>query len=122
MKTIFKIAAGLLLAMIVLIGGCTALVAGAANHADKQMQKDHDKHAITKGQLASVHMGDSKQHVIARLGQPSDSQHDETAGIDGGTSTGDCIYYDAKGSWSNFKAPTYQLCFTDGHLDSKNQW
>jgi hypothetical protein len=120
MNTIFKIAAGLLLAMTVLIVGCTALVAGAANHADKQMQKDHDKHAITKRQLASVHMGDTKQDVIRVLGKPSNSQHLETSDSLG-ERTNDCIYYNVRGSsWTDLI--DYQLCFTNGHLDSKNQW
>jgi len=120
MKTILKIAAGMLVASCVLIGGCVALVGSAANSADKQMQADHDKAAITKTQLHSVHMGDSKDSVIAELGTPDDSQHMESSS-EFGDSTNDCIYYNVKGKdWTDLDR--YQLCFSDGKLDSKNQY
>jgi hypothetical protein len=122
MKTILKITVGILLAGTLLVGGCAALVGAGASSVDKDMQRKHDKAAITKTQLASVHMGDSKSAVVAQLGQPDNSQHMESAS-ELGDSTSDCLYYNAKGQdWSDDIAGGYQLCFTDGKLDAKNRW
>ena len=123
MKKFMKFCLALTLVGTIFIGGCAALIGSAANHVDKQLQAQHDAHAITTAQLASVHMGDSKASVIATLGSPSDSQHEETAGIQGGTDTSDCIYYDQAGaSWSSTSSKQYQLCFDNGKLDAKNTW
>lgn len=40
MKTIMKIALGVVLAMVLMIGGCMALLGGAANEIDKEIQKE----------------------------------------------------------------------------------
>jgi hypothetical protein len=120
MKTILKITAGILLAGCVMIGGCVALVGGAASEVDNQMQKEANRSAITKVQLASVKMGDSKKSVITTLGKPDDSQHMETS-TEFGDSTSDCIYYNVKGKdWSDLDM--HQLCFDDGKLTSKNRY
>lgn len=123
MKKFIKITLGLMLAGAVPIGGCAALVGAGAHSVDKQLQRDHDKTAISKRQLASVHMGDNKRHVLVSLGKPEDSQHDEFDGGQGiGKSTNDCVYYNVKGeNWTSGLA-SYQLCFTNGKLDSKSQY
>lgn len=40
MKTVMKIALGVVLAFVLLIGGCMALIGGAANEIDKSIKED----------------------------------------------------------------------------------
>ena len=118
MKSFLKITLAIIVAMCVLIGGCVAVIGGAASSASKEMDKEQNAHAITKAQLASAKMGDSKAEVESLLGEPDDSQHSESSS-EFGDSTSDCIYYNVKGGGF---MDSYQLCFENDRLRSKNQW
>lgn len=115
MKTIFKVFAGLTLFGALAIGGCALLVGKGVEDATKES----DKAAITEKQFRSVKIGDRKSSVLKELGKPADkdSVEFEVPEIDGSSSTSrtDCVYYNRKGELLS----GYQLCFTDGRLESK---
>jgi outer membrane protein assembly factor BamE (lipoprotein component of BamABCDE complex) len=119
MKMVIKITLGILLACVVLVGGCTALIAGAADDPEvkksvAQLEKagedlddmtgenDHNYRA----KMRQVELGMSKSDVRGLLGKPRDVQ---VMRSDYGRS--DTWYY---GSW--------QLSFENGVLDGKNRW
>jgi outer membrane protein assembly factor BamE (lipoprotein component of BamABCDE complex) len=112
MKTVLKIALGILLAGVVLIGGCTALIAGAANDPEvkKSVAALDDMTGANDGQyrakIKRVELGMTQDEVVAIMGKPRDKQRMES---EFGTDVS--LYY---GSW--------QLNFTDGVLDSKNRF
>lgn len=120
MKTVMKVAAGILLAAVLLIGGCAALIGGAAT----EVQKESDEAAITAEQYQSVGSDDTLDSVIAEFGEPSDRQDMEGSvpegGEDLGITEGDvgntCIYYNKPGEIIS----PYQFCFDgDGNYQSK---
>jgi SmpA / OmlA family len=118
-KTVVKVALGILLGFTILTAGCAALVGVAANDPEvkKSVQqldgaaKDLDdmageNDASYKAKMRQVTLGMSKADVRALLGKPRDKQVMRTEyGRD------DTWYY---GSW--------QLSFENGSLTSKNRW
>jgi len=65
-----------------------------------------------KAGFSQVEMGMTKSEVVSIMGKPDSGQHFET-NVMGDTTTEECYYW-------GFSA--YQLCFTDGLLDSKNDY
>ncbi len=114
MKTVFKIAAGIILALVVVIGGCAALIGAGVNEAEDDAQE----HAITKSQFDSIDQGSTQSEVEKELGDPSDDQEFESR-FGGKTQGSSCIYYNEKGA-ELFEGDSYQFCFTNEKLDSKN--
>lgn len=120
MKTIFKIAAGILVAMCVLIGGCVALLGAGVDQA----QKDSDKTAITYQQYRSVTPQDSLSDVKHRFGEPQsadevDQDLDSSARefIKDGEEDLKCVYYNRKGKLASI----FQFCFDgNGKYQSKS--
>jgi PBP1b-binding outer membrane lipoprotein LpoB len=109
-KLVLKIAAGVVLASILLIAGCAALVSAGAN----EVQKESDETAITHAQFKGVEKGATRADVEADLGEPSDVQETDVSAFETSTSF-DCIYYNKKGELLSL----YQFCFDDGKLTSK---
>ena len=117
MKTIIKIALGLALGSLIIIGGCVALIGSGADKA----QEDSDKTAITQQQYASIKTGMSKRDVISKLGKPMDKQEMEIDMKDLGDKANyksSCIYYGRKGELASM----YQFCFEGDKLDSKSSY
>jgi hypothetical protein len=110
MKTILKIAIGVIVAVVVLIILLVVLL-GAGAH---QAQKDNDKTAITLKQFHSIKKGADMDDVIGTLGKPQDKQHQEIDGMP----DSDCIYYNKKGEFLG----TYQFCFDNDILTSKSAY
>lgn len=115
MKTIGKIVAGILIASVLLIGGCVALIGAGVDQA----QKESDRTAITPAQYAAVKTGTQRSTVESRLGTP-ESRDEVSTQIDG---LGDepfgqtCIYYGRTGELASL----YQFCFdiNSERLESK---
>jgi hypothetical protein len=117
MKTVVKIALGILLALVVLIVGCTALVGSAGN----DVQEDSDRTAITQSQYRQVKTGDQRSDVEAQLGDPerADEFSSEIEGLDKPVGSS-CISYGRKGQLLS----GFQFCFdvnTD-RLESKSSF
>lgn len=114
MKTVLKITLGILLASVLLIGGCAALIGGAAN----EVQKEHDKSAITPAQYRSISTGMTRKAVERELGAPADESEfsSEIEGFDQPVGSS-CIYYHRKGELLSL----YQFCFdvNTGRLETK---
>jgi hypothetical protein len=117
LKTVLKVALGIVLGATVLIGGCVALIGAGVDEANDEQKKK----GITAREFRSVPLDSSRAEVRQRLGRPENAQAFEQAGIDGLTepSRSSCIYYPEKGK-DILEGRTFQLCFTNGRLDSKN--
>ena len=50
-RTVLKVVLGILIASFLLIGGCVALIGGAANEADKSIKRDEQKAGGTKNPM-----------------------------------------------------------------------
>jgi hypothetical protein len=105
-----KIALGVVLAVVFLIAGCTALIGAGASEA----QKESDKTAITHSEYEAVEKGWTRAEVEAKLGKPSDVQESEIESL-GQTYSSDCIYYNQEGEFASL----YQFCFDNDKLTSK---
>jgi hypothetical protein len=118
MKTVLKVALGMVLGMVVLVAGCAALVGGAANEVDKELKREQNANAITNAQARSLKLGTTRAKVEQRFGAPRDTQESENAGL----GKDSCVYYNVKGGKT---FDSWQLCFegdgTAGKLRSKNR-
>ena len=119
MKTVIKIALGIMLAGFVMVAGCAAVIGTAASdpevkkslaQADKavddlnDMAGENDRNY--RAAMKQVKLGDSRADVIALLGKPRDKQVMQS---DFGRS--EMLYY---GSW--------QISLSDGVVDGKNRY
>ena len=108
MKTVLKIALGIILAFVVLIVGCAALFSAGVNEA----QKDNDKTSITQAEYDSVKIGpngNTRERLIERFGEPQSQQDIQSGEIEGipDTASGmECIYYNREGKLASL----YQFC------------
>lgn len=100
-----------------LIVGCVAVIGVGVDSADK----DQKKKGITLGQFSAQKAGKSESAVRGELGKPDDAQQFEDAGVEGiaDPSKSSCIYYPEKGKGIG-DGRSFQLCFTNAKLDSKN--
>lgn len=110
MKLVLKIVLAGVILLVLIIGGCTALVGTAMNDVEKESQKN----SITQKEFKSVKQGDSLDAVKERFGEPQDEQTTEVEGL-----TMDCIYYPVEGGDI---LESYQFCFDNGSLSSKSSY
>jgi hypothetical protein len=117
MKTVVKVTLGILLACVILIGGCVALIGSAAD----DVQDESDRTAITREQYRQVQTGDRQSDVESRLGNPesADEFSSEIEGLDKPVGSS-CIYYGRKGELLS----GYQFCFdvNTKKLESKSSF
>lgn len=112
MKTVMKVALGIIIGCVVLIGGCAVIIGAGVDEA----QKDSDKTAITPAEYASVKTGpngNSRKRIISRFGKPQSSDDVQAEGVEGipeSDFSQSCIYYSRKGDLASL----YQFCF-DGN-------
>lgn len=117
-RTGLKIFAAIIAAGLVLIVGCAVLVGSAVDDVENEAQQ----HAITKAQFDSIPQGTSQAEVEKRLGEPEDSQEfEQQSYFKKATQNSSCIYYNEKGK-ELFEGASFQFCFTEGKLDSKNAY
>lgn len=99
-----------LLIAVMCLGLFVAL--SAESSGCEEIDKSENSSAqVTKAKVKKVELGDSKKSVRALLGKPENTDHTEVEGI-----KNDCWYYGvlAEKSW--------QFCFTNGKLESKNRY
>jgi hypothetical protein len=115
MKTMLKIAGGIILAFVLLIAGCTALIGVGAN----EVQKESNEHAITRAQYRAIKSGMTRAQVEAKLGEPANDQ-DMNVSVEelSVASNTQCIYYNEKDEIVSM----YQFCFDNGKLNSKARY
>lgn len=120
MKTVLKVALGMLLAATVLIVGCVALIGGAANEVSKQITTEQNTNAITLQQYRNAEIGTRRSTIEKRFGPPEDKQEFESEGIvTDEPSNSSCIYYNRKGGEIG---DAFQFCFDENRLTSKNAY
>jgi hypothetical protein len=115
-----KVALGLVLGAVVLIGGCVALISAGVDEANEEQKAK----GITIAEFRAVELGSARVAVIRSLGKPESAQQFENAGIEGidnTSSKSSCIYYPQKGK-GILEGKSFQLCFTNGKLDAKNAY
>lgn len=109
-SSVLKIAGGLVLGVVVLIVGCSALLGSAAD----QVEEEQQEHAISGADYDSVQNGAAQADVEAALGPPESDQDFQYQGIPGST----CIYYNEEGA-PLLEGNYFQFCFDGGRLTSK---
>jgi hypothetical protein len=104
---------GGVLAMVVFLGGCAALIVVGVNEAEDEI----DETSITRQQFGSIQLGSTRAAVEDELGRPWDrEQYDRPAG------PLSCLYYnDVKASVFDDRSE-YEFCFLDGLLVSKRPY
>ncbi|MCB0857682.1 MAG: DUF2510 domain-containing protein [Solirubrobacterales bacterium] len=120
-RTALKVFVAICVAGLIFVVGCTALLAGGVNEAVNELDAEQEKHAITRAQFQALEIGMTQQEVIDSTGKtPEDRQNFETEGIlSKEPEKSSCIYYNrADGEFLD----SYQLCFDNGELTSKNAW
>jgi hypothetical protein len=105
---IAAIVAGSIVAVILLLGGCGLLIAGAIDEVGDEIDED----SITRAQFDSVQPGDTEASVRKRLGDPL--SEDTFAG-----KNLECIYYAQKDE-GLFGLDDFELCFRNGLLVRKS--
>lgn len=118
MKTVLKVALGMLLASLVLIVGCVALIGGAANEVSETLTTEQNTNAITLEEYRAVEIGSKRSEVEADLGEPADKQEFESEGfLEDEPQSSSCIYYNRQGGDIG---EAFQFCFDENRLTSKN--
>lgn len=119
MKTILKIALGIILGLVVVIVGCSALFAAGVDEAEDEATRN----GITIREFRSVEQGTRQRAVERRFGEPEDSQEfeQEIPELQDGPSRSSCIYYPEKGQ-PLFEGRSFQFCFDERRLTSKNAY
>ena len=117
--TFMKVLLGVVLGGLVLIVGCAALIGAGVNEAEKEQ----DAKGITMSEFRSIQQGTSQEEVESQLGEPEDAQEFENQipELQDQPSRSSCIYYPEKGK-PLFEGRSFQLCFDDGKLTSKNAY
>jgi hypothetical protein len=108
--------------MVLVFGGCSALLIGGVNNAVNQLNAEQAAHAITPAQFDSIKLGTARPTVISTLGkQPENTQEFLTKGVLSGQQIkSSCIYYNKSGGKFG---DIYQLCFDNSNrLDTKNAY
>lgn len=126
MKTVLKIALGIILAVTILIVGCAALIGTSVNKAVKDVQKESDKTSITQAEYQSVKVGadgNTRDRIVSRFGEPQSQQDIQTGdvkGIPDSASGLECVYYNREGKIASL----YQFCIDSetGRVQSKSSF
>lgn len=112
MRTALKVAAGVIIGGVLLIAGCSALLAGGADEVEKEISRQQNRSAITQRDYRSVRRGDSRSEVERRFGEPMSQDEVDVQGAP----RSDCIYYNRRGGEIG---QLFQFCFEGGRLVSK---
>ena len=101
-------AAAAVLASILLLGGCAALVVWGIDQAEDEI----DESAITRQQFDAIPPGATEAEVRLRLGAPLSEDSYSGPRLD-------CIYYAQKGE-GLLGVDDFEFCFRNGVLVSKS--
>lgn len=120
-RTGLKIFAAICVVGLLFVAGCSALLIGGVNEAVNDLNDEQQKHAITRAEFNALQIGMTEAEVRASTGKtPEDRQNFESEGfLNDEPSKSSCVYYNkADGEFLD----TFQLCFDDGKLTSKNDF
>jgi hypothetical protein len=113
--TFLKVVLGVVLGGLILIGGCIALVGAGLSSEETD--------GITRSQFDSIEQGTEQSEIEDKHGEPEDAQEfeSEIPELQDQPSRSSCIYYPEKGK-PILEGQSFQLCFDDGKLTSKNAY
>ena len=115
MGMVVKIFLGIVLGGVVLLVGCFALVGYSVDEGVKEVDRQQNRNAISTREARRVKLGTSKEDVIAKLGDPRDTQEGENEGL----GQDSCIYYNLRGGEV---LDSWQFCFDSrDRLTAKNR-
>jgi hypothetical protein len=108
-----------LLGGALLIGGCVGIIGSGVEEA----QREHNKKGITQSEFDSIQQGTTQQDVERQLGHPKDSREFEQniPELQDQPLRSSCIYYPEKNR-PLFKGQSFQFCFDERKLTSKNAY
>jgi adenine-specific DNA methylase len=88
-----------------------------------EAQKEVNKQGITQAEFDSIEQGTTQQEVERQLGTPEDSQEfeQEIPAFQNQPSRSSCIYYPEKDQ-PLFEGQSFQFCFDEERLTSKNAY
>ncbi|MGB0121360.1 MAG: hypothetical protein WBP55_10450 [Solirubrobacterales bacterium] len=120
-RTGLKIFAAICVVGLVSVVGCSALLIGGVNEAVNELNEEQEQHAISKSMFNRIEIGMTEKQVRELTGKvPEDRQSFESEGfLSEEPSTSKCIYYNKSGG--EF-LDSFQLCFDEGKLRSKNDF
>ena len=112
---------GIFLLCVLAFAGCVTLVVVGVNEAVNELNAQQQRHAISSEQFDALELGMTRAEVVGALGrEPQSTNEFVSEGVFSEEELrSGCIYYNrAGGLWGN----TYQLCFEDDRLTSKNAY
>jgi hypothetical protein len=110
-KIFLIVASAIIVAIVVLVVGCAALIGAGVDSA----VEESNEHAITKAQYDSIENGMSRSEVEDELGPPGDAQDFDLEGLPDSS----CIYYNET---DELLGNYFQFCFDDDELTSKSAY
>ena len=119
-STALKILLGLAVLMIVVIGGCTALLGAGINQAVEQLNEEQAASAISQETFDAIQIGATRADVDAAVAPavPQDTQEFAQEGVlDAADVNQSCIYFNRQGGEFG---DIFQFCFDNDVLTSKN--
>lgn len=121
MKTVLKVALGMMLGGLVLIAGCAALIGAGADKVSKDLDRQQQAHAISLAKFRGVKHGWTERQVIGYVGKrPQDRQEFEGENaLSREPANSSCIYYNRA---AGRPGDLFQFCFEQGRLRSKNSY
>jgi hypothetical protein len=113
--TFLKVVLGVVIGGTVLIAGCGAIIGAGLNAKETS--------GITRAEFDSISQGTAQSAIEDRYGKPEDSQQFEQQipELQSQPSTSSCIYYAEKGK-EILDGQSFQLCFDEANLTSKNAY
>ena len=113
--TFLKVVLGVVIGGMVLIGGCVAIIGAGLSSEEED--------GITASEFQSISQGTTQDEIEEQFGEPTDSQEFESQipDLQDTPSQSSCIYYPEKGK-PILEGQSFQLCFDDGKLTSKNAY
>ncbi len=121
-STALKILLGLAVLMIVVIGGCTALLGAGINEAVEQLDEQQAASAISQETFDAIQIGATRADVDAAVAPavPQDTQEFAQEGVlDAADVNQSCIYFNREGGEFG---DIFQFCFDGDKLTSKNSY
>jgi hypothetical protein len=119
---VLKILLGILVLMILVVGGCTALVGAGVNEAVNSYNEEQAKSAIPQETFDAIQIGATRADVDAAVAPavPQDAQEFTQEGVlDEAQINSSCIYFNREGGEFG---DIFQFCFEGDTLTSKNSY
>ncbi len=117
-----KILLGLAVLMVVVVGGCTALVGAGINEAVEQLDEEQAASAISQETFDAIQIGATRADVDAAVAPavPQDSQEFTQEGVlEAADINHSCVYYSREGGEFG---DIFQFCFEGDVLTTKSSF